>query len=188
MGKTNLNQLQLDAQGLFFGDTQVLASANELNALSSSGVTQSDLQALHALAFQGEDGLGFLGVARIVFDTVDPSNKTVGAKVTTFQLPAHAVIVGGFFDVNTAFTSAANTAQIAISVEAANDIQTAAAVSGAPYSTIGRKAITPKANTPESTSVKTTIARSITFTISVQDLTAGKLTLFLYFVVSGASA
>jgi hypothetical protein len=91
-------------------------------------------------------------------------------------------------DVNTAFTSAAGTATIAISVEGANDIISAAAVSGAPYSTIGRKAIIPKANTPESTSVKTTLARAITCTVAVQALTAGKLTGYLYFLPGVASA
>ena len=61
-------------------------------------------------------------------------------------------------------------------------------MSGAPYSTIGRKAIVPKANTPESTSVKTSQAREITCTVGTEALLGGKLTGFLYYVVSAASA
>lgn len=139
---------------------------------------------------------GFIGplmVARFVYDgagldSAGVSNLTVAAHPTGVTLPAFAIVTGGFFDVNTVFTSAGGTATIAISVEAANDIQAAAAVSGAPYSTIGRKAIVPKANTPESTSVKATVARVITCTVAVQALTAGKLTGYLTFVQGVASA
>jgi len=137
-------------------------------------------------------GLGNLRVARFVYDvaSVDSdgvANSTVAAHGTGVTLPAYAIVVGGFFDVNTAFTSSA-TGQLAIHVEGANDIQTAAAVGGAPYSTIGRKAIVPKASTPESTSVKTSAAREITCTVSVGALTAGKLTGYLYYVEGIVSA
>ena len=136
---------------------------------------------------------GILQIAKFTFDTAGldangVANTTVAAHPTGIILPAHAIVVGGFFDVNTVFTSAANTAQVALHVEGANDVQTAAAVSGAPYSTIGRKAIVPKANTPESTSIKTTVARNITATVSVQALTAGKLTGYLYWIQGVASA
>ena len=97
--------------------------------------------------------------------------------------------MGGWYDVNTAFTSAGgNAGTVAISIESANDILTATAVSDAILGTIGRKAIVPKANTPESTSVKCTAARNITATVAGQALTAGKLTVYLYFIVGKASA
>lgn len=139
------------------------------------------------------NGLGSLRVARFTFDTegVDSAgadNIDVGAHGVGVTLPANAIIVGGFFDVNTVFGSENDTATIAISVQAANDIQTAAAVSGAPYSTIGRKAIVPKANTPESTSVKTSAAKEITCTVAVEPLETGKLTGYLYYVEGIASA
>lgn len=135
------------------------------------------------------DGLGVLRVARFTFDSAGEDNAAIGAHGTGVILPAQAIIVGGFVDVNTAFTSEdTNTGTIAISVQGANDIQTAAAVSGAPYSTVGRKAIVPKANTPESTSVKTSAAKEITCTVAVAALTAGKLTGYLYYVEGIASA
>ncbi len=137
-------------------------------------------------------GLGVLRVARFVYDTagldtLGAANTAVGAHGTGITLPANAIIVGGFFDVNTAFTTSAS-GQLAISVQGANDIQTATVVSGPPFSTIGRKAIVPKANTPESTSVKTTAAKEITCTVSVGALTAGKLTGYLYYVEGVVSA
>jgi len=139
-------------------------------------------------------GLGVLRVARFEFDTAGEDsagadNTAVGAHGTGVTLPIHAIVVGGFVDVNTAFTSEnTNNGTIAIKVESANDIISAAAVSGAPYSTIGRKAIVPKANTPESTSVKCTAAREITCTVGTSILTAGKLTGYIYYVEGVASA
>lgn len=141
-----------------------------------------------------DNGLGSLRVARFTFDTAGKdsagaNNTTVAAHGTGVILPQYAIIVGGFFDVNTAFTSASgNTGQIAIMAESAGDIQAAAAVSGAPYSTINRKAIVPKANTPESTAVKVSTAKEITCTVTVAALTAGKLTGYLYYVEGIASA
>lgn len=137
----------------------------------------------------GVDGLGALQVARFTFDAGVTGNRTIAAHGTGVYLPANAIVVGGFFEVNTAFTSAnGNNGTIAIKVESANDIQTAAAVSGAPYSTTGVKAIVPKANTPESTGIKITQQREITCTVAVSALTAGKLTGYLYYVEGVATA
>lgn len=147
-----------------------------------------------AIAPVGSDiGLGNLRVARFLFDaaakdTAGANNLAVGAHKVPVQLPIHAIVVGGFVDVNTAVTSTNSTATVAISVESANDIISAAQVNGAPWSTIGRKAIVPKANTPESTSVKCTAARDITVTVAVEALTAGKFTGYLYYLEGIASA
>ena len=142
--------------------------------------------------FSGGPGLGALRVARWEFDVMedDPegdANTEIGAHGTGIILPAHAIIVGGFMDVNTPFASDGS-ATVAVSVEGANDIQAAAAVSGAPWSTHGRKAIIPKANTPESTSVKTSEPREVTVTVAVAALTGGKVTGYLYYVEGLESA
>lgn len=147
-----------------------------------------------ALGPIGSDyGLGALRVARFKFDTAGTdsagvSNKTTAAHGVGVTIPINAIVVGGFLEVNTAFTSTNSTSQIAVKVETANDIQTAAAVSGAPYSTIGKKAITPKANTPESTGIKCTAAREITCTVTVEALLTGKLNGYLYYVEGDATA
>ena len=170
-------EIDIESGGaLQIGGVSVTATAAEINA----GVQP---------ASAATDGLGRMGVARFTFDAGIVGNQSIAAHGTGVTLPANAVVIGGFFDVNTVFHSAgADAGTIAISVEGADDIQAAAAVSGAPYSTIGRKAIVPKSNTPESTSVKTTVAREITCTVAGQVLSAGKLTGFLHYVVSVASA
>ena len=151
--------------------------------------SEDNFQALEPLIGGDLDGLGVLRVARFTFDCADPDNLPIGAHGTGVTLPAQAIVVGGFVDVNTKFDSDATDAgTIAISVQAANDIISAAAVSGAPYSTVGRKAIVPKANTPESTSVKTSTAKEITVTVAVEPLLTGKLTGYLYYVEGVASA
>lgn len=203
MADTNLNSLVVDEGGLKPGGVAITATATEINSLAGSGVSNADIVKLHAInasaveinyvalgrVAMDRDGLSSRGIARVTFDAAIAANQSIGAHASTVILPAHAVIIGGFNDVNTVFHSAGGDAgTLAIHVEGANDIQTAAAVSGAPYSSIGRKAIVPKNNTPESTSVKTTQARAVTFTVAGQALTAGKLTLFLEYVVSVASA
>jgi len=141
------------------------------------------------LAPVGEvNGIGSLRVARFTYDVEGldsdgESNAAIGAHGVGVSIPAHGIVCGGFFDVNTPFTSEnSNNATIAIKVEGANDIVSATAVSGAPYSTKGIKAIVPKANTPESTSVKASEAREITCTVATSVLLTGKLTGYLYFV------
>ncbi len=137
-------------------------------------------------SLDSKNGLGTLKVARATFDpSANTGERTVGAHTLGVSIPDDAIIVGGFMEVLTAPTSADSTATIAVHVNAANDIQTAAAVSGAPWSTTGQKAIVPKANTPESTGIKLTALRLITATVAVQALTAGKVIIFLYYVQGG---
>lgn len=93
-------------------------------------------------------------------------------------LPIGAVIEGGYLEVDTIFTSGgAGTA--ALQVEAANDIVTAAAVSGAPWSTTGRKSITPAFT--GATVVKTTAERSPAIVFAAFAITAGKGRLVLFY-------
>ncbi len=87
------------------------------------------------------------------------------------EIPAGSVIVSGYIEVDTPFTSG-GAATVAATAEAAGDLQTAAAVSGAPWSTAGRKNVTPAAT--GATSVKTTVRRNLTLTIAAAALTAGK--------------
>lgn len=162
-----------------------------LKDLSAAGWLKDaddNFQTLEPLISGDGSGLGVLRVARFEFDCETTANRTIAAHGTGVTIPIHGIVVGGFVDTNTVFTSATNAGTIAIHVQAANDVISAAAVSGAPYSTIGRKAIIPKANTPESTSLKATAAREITCTVAVEALTAGKLTGYLYYVEGVASA
>lgn len=93
------------------------------------------------------------------------------------SVPAGTQVIGGYMNVETAPVGAG--ASIGITLEAAGDIVAVAAIVGAPWSTTGRKAIIPKRNTPETTSVVTTVARNLLFVVSGADLTAGKVQVYL---------
>lgn len=97
--------------------------------------------------------------------------------ITAEKMPAGAIILGGFVEVDTAVTGAG--ASVAIQVEAANDIVTAAAISGAPWSTTGRKSVIPVFT--GATTVKTTVKRDISVVISGAVVTAGVFDVVLYY-------
>jgi hypothetical protein len=166
--------------------TEVGALTVSTAAIAANAVTEAKL----ATALAGTaDGLGVMRVARATFDpSATVGQRAVQAHNLGVTIPISAVICGGFLVVHTAFTSGGSTAQIAFHAQSANDLITAAAVSGAPYSTIGRKAIVPKANTPESTGIELSAARALTATVTVEALTAGKATLFVYYLVGAVSA
>lgn len=94
------------------------------------------------------------------------------------QIPANAVIMGGFVEVDTPPTSG-GAGTVAIKVEGAADIVAAAAVSGAPWSTVGRKSVIPVFT--GATSVKTSTARKIVATVGTADLTAGAFDVVLFY-------
>lgn len=95
------------------------------------------------------------------------------------QIPANAVILGGFVEVDTALTSGGS-GTMAVKVEGAGDIVAAAAVSGAPWSTTGRKSVVPAFT--GATTVKTTAARKIQATVATAALTAGAFDVVLFYV------
>lgn len=95
-------------------------------------------------------------------------------------IPANAIILGGFCEVDTAATSG-GAGTLAIKVEGAGDIVAAAAVSGAPWSTTGRKSVVPVFT--GATTVKTTAARNIVGTVATAALTAGVVDVVLFYTV-----
>lgn len=97
----------------------------------------------------------------------------------TAAIPANSVILGGFVEVDVVPTSG-GAATIAIKVEGAADIVAAAAISGAPWSTTGRKSVVPVFT--GATSVKTTAARKIQATVATAALTAGTFDVVLVYV------
>lgn len=158
--------------GWKIGGVAVTATAAEINAAAAGQSPPSS------------DGLSGLRVARATWDFAVHGGaiKAHGLGVT---LPNKAIVVGGFVDVATTCTTAdGDSGTMALHVQSANDIVAAVAVShgSAPWAA-GRHAIVPKANTPESTSIKLTEAREITATIAGQVFTAGKVTVFLYYVI-----
>ena len=166
--------------------TSVTSTAAELNILDGVTATAAELNKAADADSLLVDGLIRYGVARATFDpSANAGERTIAAHDLGVTLPDNAIVIGGFVDVITTFTSGTDVGTVAISVEGANDIVSAIAINdgGNPWDA-GKQAIIPKANTPESTGVKTTAARAITATVAVEELTAGKLVLFLLYVVS----
>ncbi len=94
-------------------------------------------------------------------------------------LPVGAVVLGGFVEVDVVPTSGGS-ATIAVKVEGAGDIVAAAAISGAPWSTTGRKSVIPVFT--GATTVKTTAARKVQATVATAALTAGTFDVVLFYV------
>ena len=131
-------------------------------------------------AFDGSGSGVFAGGAQIRTVFADYSFAVDGGaqgNITIGSIPSGSTIVGGFMVVDTAITGVG--ASVGITVESAGDVVAVAAISGAPWSTTGKKAIIPKRNTPETTSVTTTAARNILVVVSGADLTAGVVRLYL---------
>lgn len=95
------------------------------------------------------------------------------------SLPSGARVVGGWVEVSGTPTAVSGTPTMALSVEAANDLITAASILGAPWSTTGKKAITPKANTPETTSITLTADRNVTLAIAAAEVNTGVISVYL---------
>lgn len=93
-------------------------------------------------------------------------------------IPVGSIIEGGFLEVDTAVTSG-GAATVAAQAEGAADILAAAAVSGAPWSTTGRKSIIPSFT--GATTVKTTAARTPAIAIAAATVTAGKFRIVLQY-------
>lgn len=160
------------------GDATLVASG----ALTLAAASVSEAQ-LDAILVGGSDGLSNLRVARATWDfSVD--GGAISAINLGVTIPNNALVIGGFVDMITTATSSGDTGTGAISVEGANDIVNAVAIgTGTPWDA-GQQAIIPKSNTPETTAIKLTAARAVTFTIAVEAFTAGKFVVFLHYVTS----
>lgn len=95
-------------------------------------------------------------------------------------IPSGAVVIGTLINVVSAPTSG-GAATVALGVEAAGDQQTAAAISGAPWSTTGYKWATQTLTTAPDV---TTAARDITLTVAVAALTAGIVDVYVFYLVT----
>lgn len=114
----------------------------------------------------------------------DYSFAVDGGAVSTIPLmgatgiPSGSIVLGGFLEVTTAVVGAG--ASLGIQIEAAGDTVAVAAVSGAPWSTTGRKSIIPAFT--GATTLKTTAARDISAVISAAVLTAGVFSVVVFYV------
>jgi hypothetical protein len=144
-------------------------------------------------------------VAQIAVATFNPSantgERTVAAHGLGVSIPTKAIITKVWYDVVTTFTSAADTATVALHVQAADDLLAAVAIGAAGdvldagshagligYPNLGADAAHDSqvevAALFAATHLKMTAEREITATVAVQALTAGKMNIFVEYVIS----
>lgn len=160
--------------------TAVALFGQEQEAKDALMAVLDELQALYNS--DDADGLHGRRIARATFDAT--AGKAVGSHALGVTVPDNAVVTQAWYDVVTTFTSAgADAGTVALQVEGANDLVVAVAVSdgGNPWDA-GIHACIPVGSA--ATSVKTTAARALTAVVAGQALTAGKLVLFVEYMVS----
>jgi len=145
-------------------------------------------------------------VRQIAVATFDPSSNTseraVGAHGLGVYIPDNAIITNAWYDVITTFESpTSDAATIALSVQSADDLVAAIDIADStnPYDAgvhgtlvtapaLGADAAHDTAleviALEAATKIKTTAERELTATIAVEAVTAGKLNLFVEYVIS----
>jgi hypothetical protein len=159
------------------------AKAQKIAELSATTVSVAELNMLDASNTEPSDGpMSLSRWAKAEYDfAVD--GGAISAINLGVAIPDNAIIVGGFIEVvTTCQTASTDSGTMAISVEGANDIVTATAVSaGGNIWDAGIHDIIP--DSTGSTAVKTTQARNVTATIAGQVFTAGKFNVWLEYVI-----
>lgn len=144
-------------------------------------------------------------VRHIAMATFNPSantgERTIAAHGLGVFIPAKAIIINAWVDVVTTFTSAgADAGTIALSVQSANDLTSAIAISDASNvwdaglhgclpgsyaeATVAGDTAVLDAARKAASYIKTTAEKEITATVATQALTAGKANIFVEYVLS----
>ena len=126
------------------------------------------------------------GVAKCVFNpSAVAGDRTIDAHGLGLTLPKGCIVTRCIYKVLTTFTSATDAGTIAISVVAANDIISAAAIStGTTWDAAGPIVCVPVTATV-ATWLTTTADVEVTATVAVEALTAGKLVLWVEYLYFG---
>lgn len=152
-----------------------------VTAIGAGKVTEAMLVA------PGTAGLMAQRRAYAVFDpSATSGERTIAAHALTgVTIPNKAFVTGIWYWVETTFTSATDAATVALSIEGANDVISAIAISDVsnPWDTTAKpvEGITKIETT--SSWLLTTAARSITATVAIEALTAGRLHIWADYMV-----
>ncbi len=183
MGLTPTGQfvpLAVDASGNLI--TGVITAHSGLTGLSANDHPQYVLTTLANFPATATDYGNYpIQVARVPFDpSADATLRTQGDHtISQIVLPTNTVIVGSWYDTVTAFHSANETARLAVKIQSAGDITNGPLVSAIPW-TAQRNNGSPSFGFGNS--IKLTAPRSPVFTVTIQDLTAGRTMLNLLFI------
>ncbi len=150
--------------------TAIDATTAEINALDQSDSSEKSTSATF--------------VAKALYDVSGGDAGAIGAHGLGVTIPDNAVVLDGVIDVITTFEDGADdSATIAISVEGANDIVTATAISGgSDIWDAGLQDVVPDGTAANM--VKTTSAQEITATVADDALSAGKMWIILRYTIT----
>lgn len=123
------------------------------------------------------------GLARARYSFARDGGAIGDIVLTGDAIPKGAVVLDTTIKVDTACDSAEHSATVALKVQGAGDLLTAAVVSGAPFSTTGAKRGT---LTATAAPILTTARRKITATVAVKALTVGKFTVYVRYLQPNA--
>lgn len=158
--------------------------------IGSTGVTAIGASKVTEAMLKVPSTVG-LGVRRVAYCVFDPSavagDRTVAAHALAATIPDNAFVTGIWYWVETTFTSATDAGTVAISVEAANDVVTAIAISDGsnPWDSTAKPVEGTTKIETTSTWLYTTAARAITATVAVEALLLGKAHIWAEYVVHG---
>lgn len=147
-------------------------------------MANSSLTSRYQTLLNAYDVLNFKQIIRVIYDYTEHTNTVAGTPVSlSSELPDNAIVTRGYYEVITPFTSATNVAEIAIGINTndVNGLLAATVVTSA--GTAGYHELI-QTGTAANFSTKTTSVRAIDFDITVEDLTAGKMIIFLEYVIS----
>ena len=186
--KQSIDQIT-GTSGVFLNSAATLAQLKNAGIIDVDGTTVFNPNAataasLTAISVEATESTFFF--VRAVLD------GTAGLAVASsphdlgFTLPSNAIVIYSFIEVLTTFVSATDAATIALGI-ASDDpsgIKAAIAISDGsnPWDAGFKDAIPDRAAANMTT--KTTASRKVQADVAVEDITAGKLNLFLEFVVS----
>lgn len=131
------------------------------------------------------EGNAAYGVGQVKLYRADYSFAADGGAVGTIALsgttgiPSGAAILSAYINVTTVPTSG-GAATIAVQIESAGDVQAAAAISGAPWSTTGVKLSS--ARTRAAAPIVTTADRDVSAVIAAAALTAGAFSVYVEYL------
>jgi hypothetical protein len=130
------------------------------------------------------DGLHAVKVAHATFDpSANSGHRTIGAHTLGVTIPAKGIVKRAYYQVvTTCADGASDNATLAISVEGANDIVTAIAISDV-TNVWDAGFHDAKPDGTAAHFVQASVARLVTVTVAVHELTAGKVIVFLEYVM-----
>tara|TARA_R110000868_G_scaffold84663_5_gene238594 strand:+ start:1009 stop:1881 length:873 start_codon:yes stop_codon:yes gene_type:complete len=129
----------------------------------------------------GVFGAGGMYVGKMTYSfAVDGGAVSTITPATTCIIPSGAIVYQAITNVTTAVTGASAT--VAVQLQAANDIHTAAAISGAPWSSTGLKAGTPVGTA--ATAILLTADRTAKVVVGTAATTAGVFTTYFLYMLA----